>query len=100
VLFMRRKTPSHKLAAVVYLFMTASIVTALLWTNLQYAVSVRNWVPFQASKLGCLIAAIIAPGFGLGLLSILAYCLSALLQFEFFFPPELKARVDSGEPWP
>jgi hypothetical protein len=42
----------------------------------------------------------VAPGFWVGLLSIFAYALSALLQFQFFFPPEIKARLDAAEPWP
>ena len=100
MLFIRRKAPSRKLASVIYSFNAASVVTALVWTNLQFAVSERNWLPFQANKLGCLIAAYLAPGFGVGVLSILAHCLSALLQFEFFFPPELKAQVADAEPWP
>ncbi len=99
-LFIRRKTPSLPWASVIYSLNTASVITTLLWTNLQFAVLERNWVPFQASKLGCLVAAILAPEFVVGLLSILAYSLSALLQFAFFFPPELKARVAAAEPWP
>lgn len=100
VLFIQRKAPSIKWASILYLVNTVSVATALLLTNLQFAVSERNWEPFQASKLGCLIAALVAPGFWVGLLSILAYSLSALLQFEFFFPPEIKAQVDGAEPWP
>jgi len=41
----------------------------------------------------------IAPGFWVGLLSILAFSVSPVLQFEFFFPPELKALA-MAEPWP
>jgi hypothetical protein len=100
VLFFRRKTPTVGWASVIYLVNTASVSTALLLTNLDFAVFERNWVPFQASKLGCLIAAMVAPGFWVGLLSILAHCLSPLLQYVFFFPPEIKTQVDAGEPWP
>jgi hypothetical protein len=100
VLFIRRKTPSVKWAAVLYLVNATSVVTVLLFTNRQFAVSEANWVPFQADKLGCLIAAMVAPGFWVGLLSILAHALGPLLQFEFFFPAELKAQVAPAEPWP
>lgn len=100
VLFIRRKTPSVKLASFLYLVNTASVVTVLLLTNRQFAVSETNWEPFQANKLGCLIAALVAPGFWVGLLAILAHALGALLQFEFFFPAEIKAQVASAEPWP
>src|SRR5262249_23752027 len=84
VLFIRRKTPSVKWANWVYLINTAAIVTSLLSTNLAFALVEKNWVPFQAHKLGCLIAAMIAPGFWSGLLSILGFSLSPVLQFEFF----------------
>jgi hypothetical protein len=100
VLFIQRKRPSHKCASLVFSLNTASVVIALLSTNLQFAVWQRNWAPFQAIKLGCLVAAILAPAFWVGFLSILAYCLSALLQFEFFFSPVMKAQVAPDEPWP
>jgi hypothetical protein len=100
LLLIGRKKPSRLWASVAFSVNTASVVTALQVTNRQFALLESNWVPFQASKLGCLIAALLAPGFGIGLLSILAYTFSALFQFEFFFPPELKAQVDQIEPWP
>lgn len=100
VLFMRRKTPSARWASGLFLVNTASVATALILTNLQFAMLESNWVPFQASKLGCLIAAMIAPGFWVGLLSILTYCVSSWVQLEFFFPVGLKEQVAAGEPWP
>jgi len=100
VLFILRKTPTQTWASLVFSVNTASVVIALLLTNVQFAVWQRNWAPFQASKLGCLIAAILAPGFWVGLLSILAYCLSSFLQLEFFFPLAIKAQVAPDEPWP
>jgi hypothetical protein len=100
VLFLRRKRPSVKWAYIAYSFTTVSVITVLLLTNLHFAISERNWVPFQESKLGCLAAAMVAPGFWVGLLSILAYCLSALLQLEFFFPPAVTERAAVFEPWP
>jgi hypothetical protein len=99
-LFIRRKTPSVRWASVVYLVNTASVITVLVRTNLQFAVSEPNWVPFEATKLGCLIAAMVAPGFWVGLVSILAYFFSAFLQFEIFFPPEIRSQVADAEPWP
>src|SRR4030095_14626686 len=73
---------------------------ALLLTNPQFAQLDRNWTPFQATKLGCLIAGMVAPGFWVGLISILGKSFTALVQFELFFPPEIKARVEPAEPWP
>jgi len=100
MLFIRRKTPSVQWASFVYMINTASVVTVLLLTNRQFAVLERNWVPFEATKLGCLVAALVAPGFWVGLVSILAHFLSALVQFEVFFPSEIKAQVATAEPWP
>ena len=48
---------------VVYVLNTLSVATAFLLTNLQFALWERNWVPFEATKLACLIAAMVAPGF-------------------------------------
>jgi hypothetical protein len=41
----------------------------------------------------------VAPGFWVGLLSILAYSLSAIVQFEFFFPPQVQSQAGTAEPW-
>jgi hypothetical protein len=99
-LFVRRKRPSVKLASFLYLVNAASVITALLFTNTEFAVSEKFWTPFQESKLGCLIAAMVAPGFWVGLASILGHSLSAVMQFEFFFPAEIKTHVAAAEPWP
>jgi hypothetical protein len=100
VLLIRRKRPSVRLAGVVYLINTASVATFLLISNPEFAKFQGNWVPFQATKLGCLIAAMVAPGFWVGLVSIFAYSLSAVVQFELFFPKDIRMRIDSAEPWP
>jgi len=100
VLLVRRKRPSVKWAAVIYLVNSAAVTFALISTNLQAAIAEKHWVPFQADKLGCLIAALLAPEFWVGLVSILGYSLSAVLQFEYFFPPEIQTRIDTAEPWP
>jgi hypothetical protein len=98
-LFVFRKRPSVKWASIAYSMTTVSVAIPLLFTNMHFAVLEKNWVPFQENKLGCLVAAMVAPGFRVGLLSILVYCVSAVLQLEFFFPQHLKARVAVGEPW-
>src|SRR5262249_52540707 len=95
-----RTRPSVEGASVIFSVNTLSVTMVLVWTNLQFAMLERNWEPFQASKLGCLIAAMIAPGFWVGLVSIFVYALSSLLQFEFFLSPEQRARIAAAEPWP
>jgi hypothetical protein len=99
VLFARRKIPSVEWASFVYSINVFSVLSVLLLTNLQFAALEPNWVPFQAAKLGCLVSAMVAPGFWVGLASILAYSLTAVLQFEVFFPPEIRAELPA-EPWP
>jgi hypothetical protein len=100
VLLARRKRPSVKWAALIYLVNSAAVTFVLVSTNLQAAITQKHWVPFQANKLGCLIAAMLAPEFWVGLVSIFGYALSAVLQFDYFFPPEIQTRVDTAEPWP
>jgi len=100
LLFVRRKTPSVKWAAIIYLVNSAAVSFALLSTNTQFAATEKHWVPFQAAKLGSLIAAMLAPEFWVGLVSILGYTFGAVIQYEYFFPLEVRARVDSAEPWP
>ncbi len=99
ILYLWRRTPSVRWASVLFLINAASVISALLWTNLQFAESVGYRDPFQATKLGCLVAAMVAPGFWVGVASILAHCLTAVAQFELFFPPEIKAQI-VAEPWP
>jgi len=99
-LIVLRKTPSLQGAWIIFALNTISVATVLYLTNPAFAESDRNWSPFQASKLGCLIAAMIAPEFWVGFMSIMAYCLSSVVQYQFFFPPELQSKLDTAEPWP
>ncbi|HEX4997028.1 MAG TPA: hypothetical protein VFY29_02315 [Terriglobia bacterium] len=99
-LFIGRKTPSVRWASVIYSMTTVSVVTVLLLTNLKFAEMESNWSPFQTHKLGCLAAALLAPGFSVGLLSIAAYGLSAVIQLLFFFPDDVKMAATPSEPWP
>ena len=89
----RRKTPSNRWANVIFLINTAAVVTSLLISNRQFALLEPRWSPFQATKLGCLVAAMVAPGFSVGVVSIAAHSLSAVLQLEYFFPPELRTMT-------
>jgi len=98
VLLIRRKTPSLALARVIFLINSASVAVSLGLTNLQFAAFDPTWVPFQAIKLGCLIPAMVAPEFWVGLASILAYALTAVFQLQFSFSPETRSRFVE-EPW-
>ena len=98
VLFVRRNRPSVKWAAVIYLLNTGAVIAALVATNLQFAMFSRHWEPFQASKLGCLIAAMIAPGFWVGLISILAHA-RALPHGSACRTPSRMRRQESRPCW-
>jgi hypothetical protein len=100
VLIAWRNTPTLRSAYVIYTLNTISVATVLLLTNTTFAENDPNWSPFQASKLGCLVAAMLAPGFWVGTISVMTYCLSAFIQFQFFFSPQLKLTLDTAEPLP
>ena len=98
VLLWRHGRASIKLSSLVYLVNAVSVIGSLLMTNPYFALYGKNWVPFQASKLACLISAMIAPSFLTGLLTIVAQAASSAIQFELF-TEDLRDRIAVGEPW-
>ena len=98
ILMVRRKNMTLRLATIVYLINCLTVVTCLLFTNPYYALAVKAWHPFQAAKLGCLIAALIAPGFWIGMIGISLYALTSVTQFVLW-PDQIKEKIALGEPW-
>lgn len=80
-------------------FLANSMLVAIgLWfSNEQYAAEASRWVPFQANKLGVLTVGLLTPELSVGLLSIAAYSLSAVVQWHLF-GSEVHARAAVGEP--
>lgn len=97
VLLTRRSRPSLWLANAIYAVNAASVIATLMIANPYYAEFSPHWVPFQANKLGCLIAAVIAPSFTVGLLSIFAHAAGSTWQY-LSFSAEIKSRLPIGEP--
>ncbi len=93
-----RKNPRNSSSYVFYLINLAAVFTALFILNPYFAAGPKPWVPFQANKLGCFVAAVIAPGFWVGALSISMHSLGSAVQY-LYFSSELKARVAYAEPW-
>jgi hypothetical protein len=63
-----------------------------------FAAGDKSWVPFQASKLGAMVAGLLAPGFTIGLVGIGLHAGSSVVQF-LSFPREMQAPWIGEEPW-
>jgi hypothetical protein len=97
LLWARWKRPSVAFGSAAFLVNTAAIVTELVLTAPHYAQS-RNWIPFQANKLGALTVPLLVPELWVGMLGVLAYSGSAVIQYELF-DPAIRRNIGFGEPW-
>ena len=84
-------------ASLAFLANSALVAVGLWLSNDQFAAEARHWVPFQANKLGVLTVGLLMPELWVGLASIAAYALSAVVQW-YLFGPEVHARAAVGEP--
>src|SRR5262245_35953906 len=98
VLVARRRHPTYRLCATVFLLNNAVILVALWITTGAFAAAPGKWVPFQANKLGVLAAAVLAPGLVTGLITIGGFVGMAVLRY-LLLSPELQQRLPIGEPW-
>lgn len=98
LLLARRRRPTTRLTATVFLANITVIVCALWITSGAYAAAPAKWIPFQANKLGALAAAVLAPDLATGLLAIGAFVAMALLRY-LMLPADLQQRFPIGEPW-
>ncbi len=97
-LLARRKNVTVRACSVAFLINTASIATTLFVVNQQLAERAPHWAPFQPNKLGALVVALLAPEAWVGVVSIAAYVVPALVQLASF-SPAVRARLAVGEPW-
>jgi hypothetical protein len=96
-LFARRAHASRRGAAAAFLVDAAALI-ALLWHgNAHWALLGARWAPFQANKLGAFIVGLLTPELWVGVVAILGYGLSAVLQWSLF-APEVRASLAVGEP--
>lgn len=93
-----QKEDQRPTLSMLFLMNAVAMSTALYIRNPYYAGSFEHWVPFEANKLGCLIAALMAPEFWIGSLAIAAHALTSVIQYELF-PDLVKARIAFAEPW-
>jgi hypothetical protein len=98
VLLLRRKAATIRVCSWLFLINSIAIAAALFVTHPYYAALGQKWVPFQANKLGCLITALLAPSFWVGLASIATMAGLAVFQF-YLFPGEVRENLAVGEPW-
>ncbi len=84
-------------ASFAFLANSALVAIGLWFSNEQYASQASHWVPFQANKLGVLTVGLLTPELWVGLSSIAAYALTAIVQW-YMFGPEVHARAAVGEP--
>jgi hypothetical protein len=97
-LLIRREQATVRLGSVVFLVNTAAILVALWITSGYWASAGRAWTPFQANKLGALAVALLAPQFGVGLVSIAGFAATAIAK-SYYLDPEIRRGFPVGEPW-
>jgi hypothetical protein len=97
-LIARRRRASVLESSITFLVNIAAIVAFLWIADTHYAQAAPAWVPYQTSKLGVLVTALLAPELWVGALSIAAMAGSAIVHNQLL-APDLRARA-FGEPWP
>ena len=85
--------------ASVSFFAINALACACIWVwNAQLAAQAPCWSPFQANKLSAVVAAVLTPTLGVGLISIGMHTGSALLQW-LWLDGDDRSRAAVGEPW-
>lgn len=76
----------------------AAFVSFALYVDCSYFDGTQSSLPFQATKVGAIVAGMLAPGFFAGLAAIVFHVGTPILQF-LHFPPRIQAAIRSHEPW-
>lgn len=98
ILLLRRDHPKTSWASAIFLINATAVSLAFLLRDPFYAASAQNWFPFQGNKLGCLLAALLAPSFAVGLSAIVIHAIGPVLELNFLFPVDLREKIALGEP--
>jgi hypothetical protein len=98
VLLANRRSPTREGAAAAFLVNAFAVSAMFFLVNGHWAELGARWAPFQGNKLGALAVGFLTPELWVGAVSILAYCLSALVQWVLL-APDVRARLAAGEPW-
>ena len=94
----RRRHPTIRLAITAFMLNTAVIIWALWITAGVYAVVPERWIPFQANKLGALVAGVLAPDLLTGIVAIAGFSGMAIIRYLTFSLGQ-QQRLSVGEPW-
>jgi hypothetical protein len=98
ILLARRRNPTARLAAIVFLVNTGVLLVALWITTGAYAAAPGKWIPFQANKMGALAAAVLAPDLATGILSIGGFVGMVLIRYATLTAAQ-QQRLPIAEPW-
>jgi hypothetical protein len=91
------RNASARVGSALFLLNALVIVLALWSSNAAYAESGHLWVPFQASKLGMFTVALLAPDAWAGVLGIVMYAASSIVQ-NMTFSEMAHSHMAVGEP--
>jgi len=97
-LLIRRQRATVRVSSAVFVVNMVAIMVALWITRGYWAMTGRPWTPFQASKLGALAVAMLAPELGVGLASIAGFAAISIGKF-YFLDPDIQREFPVGEPW-
>lgn len=98
ILLLRRSKPSTSMAVWFFIVNGATVTAALYYINGVYAQLDRLAIPFEPTKLGCLLVGILAPSFFSGTATIAMLAGSAVVQW-MTFSPLLQEKIAFGEPY-
>ena len=98
LLIATRRRPSVALGNTVFLLNVAAVLTAFWFLDIAYVSSGRPWVPFQGHKLGMVTVGLLAPELWVGLVSVGAYVVAALVQLGSL-EAMAHGKLALGEPW-
>jgi hypothetical protein len=98
ILLARRRNPTARLSAIVFLVNTGVLLVALWITSGAYAAAPGRWIPFQANKIGALAAAILAPDLATGIVSIGGFVGMVVLRYATLTAAQ-QERLPIAEPW-
>jgi hypothetical protein len=93
-----RRFPTVQESSAIFLLNNLGALFALWMTSGHYAITPRQYVPFQSHQLAMLCVALIAPGqLWVGALTIALYSGAAVVQHATF-APGVRDRMSAGEP--
>ncbi len=97
ILYRARARPTSWLGTTIFLANALVIIVALWFANDAYAQTGRFWVPFQANKIATFTVALLASEEWVGVLAIVGFAGTAVVQ-RMTFGPQVLVHMAVGEP--